>query len=609
MRATCGVLCLCLSMAAFAVDTGPRAVEGVVVRALLGGAVSGASITVRVDAGVIIDATTGDAEGRFRCTGLPPGKNCQLLVEAPGCAAAVVAIPPDVKAPLRVALHREAVLIGGVVEAASRAPVAAAMVQVRREPFSFILTRTDAMGRFRVGGLGNQRVTIHAWGPRLFPSEPEPLSLTPVAGQTVECPPLVLAAARRVEVRAYDSRSRRPIPALRLICNDTTPGLPEYLDVTPVSPQLWLPARAVSLIVAATDYLDGSVKLAPAGGGQPTTAEVALRPMIRVAVSVADSAERPIAGASVRYGRRQRNRFTGRTEHTMVASATGYAQFATDHAGWVAPWVEKEGYAPGTQRIETSAGDAQARITLYRPGTLHGRVLLPDGSPVASATVTLLPKAEGYELDAVRVGAADGHWRREGLWPGNFTYDINADAPGMYSDPLKDAHVEEGRESAVADIALRPLFSFSGRVKEEQTGRPIAGVRIALSHAGGKPDYQAESGVDGGFRIAGVRPGKYQCRSQYASDELAEHYPEIRYLPGVEFLDRDIDNYVVMIPRGILLSGRVIDAATGGPLPGARVYVSPIQQRKPPDSVSWETTTTTDEDGRLRSVIRSSVQT
>jgi Carboxypeptidase regulatory-like domain len=71
-----------------------------------------------------------------------------------------------------------------------------------------------------------------------------------------------------------------------------------------------------------------------------------------------------------------------------------------------------------------------------------------------------------------------------------------------------DSHVN-GTSSAAQLPDQRSSGSVSGTIVD-QTGAPIPGARVKLSHADQSPDQEALSGEDGQFSIANVAPGPFQ---------------------------------------------------------------------------------------------------
>jgi hypothetical protein len=65
-------------------------------------------------------------------------------------------------------------------------------------------------------------------------------------------------------------------------------------------------------------------------------------------------------------------------------------------------------------------------------------------------------------------------------------------------------------------VAFTLLF---GQLTDRTTGQPLPGVRIVVSH--GHVQRRAVTGADGGFRLAGLRPGTY--RLHYSSADVPPH--------------------------------------------------------------------------------------
>ncbi len=130
----------------------------------------------------------------------------------------------------------------------------------------------------------------------------------------------------------------------------------------------------------------------------------------------------------------------------------------------------------------------------------------------------------------------------------------------------------EGRSSCDELFRLGPGFSLSGRVRDED-GRavPHADVAVLLRGrgdlvGGGLLLPHARCDDDGAFVIAGIGPGDHR---------LAVRVPGRQWIGAVRFRAPGVERIDVCVPPTGGLEGTVTDATTGGPVAGARVWVSP----------------------------------
>jgi thiol-disulfide isomerase/thioredoxin/protocatechuate 3,4-dioxygenase beta subunit len=125
-------------------------------------------------------------------------------------------------------------------------------------------------------------------------------------------------------------------------------------------------------------------------------------------------------------------------------------------------------------------------------GRISGRVLDPDGKPVANASIRLYE----YDADARRWkprgesirSAADGSYEFASL-PEGWQYALAVESP-RFAKALRTSPVEEGQQLTI-DMALRKPVTIVVRLRDEK-GAPVAGAQLqALS----------QSSVNGRFAV------------------------------------------------------------------------------------------------------------
>ncbi len=413
---------ICLSLVIACCATYASALEGFVTRANTGEPLAGARIVARA-AGTAAIAATADAEGKFQLTGLRSLRQYELMVSAEGCATALVPVPRGPSTPLRIALQREGVLEGRVVEAASSTAVVGATVEIVRGTIGVARAVTDASGAFHVGGLGNEKLQLAAWGDGMFMRGKQRINAQSKIGQTASVGRLQLERGFPAALTAVDARTGAGVVGARLLLLDPPAGLPEEMEIASATPlSATFPASGITMIASASGYMEEKVLLSPAEGGRAATVE----------------------------------------------------------------------------------------------------------------------------------------------------------------------------------IALRPLMRFAGRVVEEESGTGVPGVVLSFGRSVRDCPYECRSASDGAMQVAGVRPGRYAAFVRYATDAplRGRPLPTTHNLPQLDFQNHDIGDYTVKLPPGVLLSGRVIDDATGGPIAGAEVYVNPVEHTYARYG-SQESSTESGDDGRF----------
>lgn len=237
-----------------------------------------------------------------------------------------------------------------------------------------------------------------------------------------------------------------------------------------------------------------------------------------------------------------------------------------------------------------------------QPSTLSGRVTI-DGKPVARATVTLIWQGGGSPGESPRTQSdAEGNYRLTILRAGRYL--VNVGYPGYIAASEADTFrfnggkmivVDEGDTLTDIDFELKRGGVITGRITDA-SGRPVIGTQVSLMRADPQgrvmPFYpmsfpQSQQGTDdrGEYRIYGLPAGRYRVGvGQGASATripMRGGFYAQTYYPGVtdeakaELVDVTEGSEVTNINISFgspettySLIGRVVDAATGKPVPG-----------------------------------------
>jgi hypothetical protein len=199
-------------------------------------------------------------------------------------------------------------------------------------------------------------------------------------------------------------------------------------------------------------------------------------------------------------------------------------------------------HASGSSSAHRVVVPAQARFEqdLVLPaGRIAGRVLGPDGKPVAEITVSLLPDEQKADLvGQLSYGDsetdAEGRFAFENLSSG--TYSIEAGGPGAwlggnnvrYGRAVRDGLiVTDGGRIENADLKLPPACQVEGIVLGPggtPVGEAIIFARDASGHVEGQP-FTWKSDASGHFRLEGVSPGRTTFFARTESMASAESAP------------------------------------------------------------------------------------
>lgn len=218
-----------------------------------------------------------------------------------------------------------------------------------------------------------------------------------------------------------------------------------------------------------------------------------------------------------------------------------------------------------------------------RGGLVEGRVLDPDGNPLAGALVVAGPRGghlvdlpsglRGLAAEPVPIAtAADGTFRLPGdLPPGE--QPIHAVARGF---PVRDevVLVRAGERTSV-ELRLEAPASIVGLVRDA-AGAPAPDVVVieAVERAGGFyehafPPAQVRTDAEGRFHLDAVAPG---ARELNAHDGRRPRLGRAHALVQCE--SGRTTSCELALGLGRTITGRVVDAA-GTPLPGWRVHDDP----------------------------------
>lgn len=173
----------------------------------------------------------------------------------------------------------------------------------------------------------------------------------------------------------------------------------------------------------------------------------------------------------------------------------------------LAQGVVKDGQTITVNIVDTGAGGCKVR----------GRILLPDGSPVASAALFAMA-AESSLMDLRMASArsdAEGWFEFKSLAPGIYQLQANSgDWQGSLQMEVPDL------PEALLNLTA-PDGSVSGLVVSAQTGMPVTSVTVMLVREdsalgflssfmpGGKQTEWGQTDEEGRFRFGGVAEGNY----------------------------------------------------------------------------------------------------
>jgi len=255
------------------------------------------------------------------------------------------------------------------------------------------------------------------------------------------------------------------------------------------------------------------------------------------------------------------------TTWTLAARATGRARVA-----WARRGVRKDG--PTTVDFE-----------LAKAERLAGRVVDAAGRPVAAAVVlarrhiaswgkcgTCDPLEEGAALWQSAVADANGGYAFDSLPPGRI--ELLAAPPGGAPAYAGAVQFPDARE---LDVALPATATIRGRITDDATGAPVAGV--VVSATGGAVDTACMAVTDaaGAYVLSGVPAGSrvesgVRAPLGWIVERWTTPFPYETGLRAGQTATLD-----ATLQRAVVVTGRA--TRDGVPLAGARVRVATLPEQ------------------------------
>ena len=260
------------------------------------------------------------------------------------------------------------------------------------------------------------------------------------------------------------------------------------------------------------------------------------------------------------------------------------------------------------------AARAQSAATNKAPATIAGRVTL-DGSGAAGAHVMLKPRVnDGFPRSNFGVeqppalGAvtdAEGRYRITDVAPGAYRVSVFAPAYSIEgerdpSTPGKTINLAEGDNVEGIDFALARGAVITGKVTDDKD-RPVIAAPVnayKFDPDGNRqrlnlfnPMYMRwETDDRGVYRIFGLEAGRYLVAAGFDSSERRTSggyrptfYPGAADEAQAKVVEvegggeaANVDIRVAALAKGYVVTGRVVDADSGEPVPGVTVNYSPV---------------------------------
>lgn len=529
---------------------------------------------------------------------LPPSKERVTLELLTSTGAAVLLPLEPAKTekvmPEKIEFLPAPVLTGKVIGRTSRQPLAGAWVWRPQQAGDF--SRTDAAGSYSLPGRAEPPTMLSAAAQDHVPL----LERTSAAGSL---PTLALVPAGSIAGRVVDGE-RRPVAdveiTLTLEADGGAPGMARF------QPGGWVTTRTSARgefhapgVAAGERYrlewrkagfAPGKKALEPLEASEKRAGiELVLEPGHKALGRVTDTADQPIAGASIRLlpvPEEARDRFRRRgardAEGATDSLTDGEGRF--EAAGLSAGrWdlaVEAEGFAPVTVpgvviAAETAVVDL-GTVILAAGATLEGRVRNPSGQLIEGAEIRTFETGGMPFIPAMAIvqsndapararSDAEGRFRVGGLAPG-VAVSLVVSRDGFIATALPGIEPP----SSSVEVVLQPASRISGRVLDPER-RPVVEAAVMSRAAegglaGSSMPVVARSDAEGNFEIEGVQPGRVEVSVR------AQGFQDFT-LAGLEVpTDKTVEGLELVLTRGAVVEGTVVDDA-GNPLVGVAIQV------------------------------------
>jgi thiol-disulfide isomerase/thioredoxin len=392
------------------------------------------------------------------------------------------------------------------------------------------------------------------------------------------------------------------------------------------------PALLFRVLVAAGDYqpkfvdkVDPSAKVLSI---KLKLASLGDTPDARVTGRVVNPEGKPVSGAVVNIRgvtRGESTRFGGNPDIDPVAVTDDAGKFVirgTEPFTAVGVDVEARTYAKRVyQRLAT--GETVHELKLTEGVSVEGR-LVKDGKPVPHAEVGIAGADRNSEIFVGDYSVAtddEGRFLFVNLPPrtGYFLYGRMKSLASRGSVPARRVQTQDdGSALEAGDLKLEPSFTVAGEIRLTDGGRIPPKTRVMLSREEAWDSYQAEVDSQGKFRFDGVPPEslnlyarisgyRFSMRNgsldRYAlvgrirddkTDLILEFEPGPQHDPNISgprgLREEPLRGAEAADPSGdIKVTGTVMDAETGKPLPSFTVTEGRADEYRRED-FNWFTT-------------------
>ena len=205
-------------------------------------------------------------------------------------------------------------------------------------------------------------------------------------------------------------------------------------------------------------------------------------------------------------------------------------------------------------------------LTATAGANLKGRVINPDGKPVAGARINIeVDEKNSRSKYANTVTAKDGTYSLASLPAGEAKIQVNSPDAALAPTNIKGVKIVTGQTATAPEIRLNAGVLLTGKVLDEASKKPVEGASVMAAGDFGNAT-STKTGVDGTYQVrvptGQIRFYVYERPAEYVRDMFADANADITTASA------NAPDFA--IARGLTLTGTARDE-TGAPAVDAQI--------------------------------------
>jgi protocatechuate 3,4-dioxygenase beta subunit len=431
----------------------------------------------------------------------------------------------------------------------------------RAQPQPLIARYSDEQGKFHLNGLPAAiSIQVHGAQGLLRRASSDSLQLNGSERRTDF--ELIINRLASIRVKLVDG-DERPVKGLTATFQADTSGINFSTDKAYVVAD---EIEAGRFTLQTTDFTERGLTLLPEGYAEIKLDEIKPQPGAtvdlgtlvvsageRIAGKVVDDLGEPIAEAKIEAMYLEGT--SARARSTSSQSDGRFSLAGLGEGNLMRVTISAEGHADELLS-NVPIDQTEMLIALPRHGSVIGRVLAADGSPLMKMSATLEGVGSHRRGTTTEVwGDEDGTFKIDNAPSGTHTLQLRA--AGMRSLLVEEIVVNSAEETDSGSHELEPGLKLSGTVVEEGSGQPMADAVVVAQPTSGwrglsQPFDRQVTDDSGRFTLQGLSPGAIRV--------VADHPLYAQGEAEVELEDgAPADEVTLKLARGGSIRGVVLD--------------------------------------------------